>query len=57
MDHFRWPNKFFRENGLFSLVEAHQKLLQSSLRQNHRLESRMRYVNAALMLRRNCITP
>ena len=32
MDHFRWSNKFFRENGLFSLVEAHQKLLQSSMR-------------------------
>jgi RNA-directed DNA polymerase len=30
MDHFRWPNKFFREHGLFSLVDAHQKLLQSS---------------------------
>jgi RNA-directed DNA polymerase len=32
MDHFRWPNKFFRENGLFSLVDAHRILLQSSLR-------------------------
>jgi RNA-directed DNA polymerase len=32
MDHFRWPNKFFREHGLFSLVDAHQKLLQSSSR-------------------------
>ena len=32
IDHFRWPNKFFREHGLFSLVEAHRKLLQSSLR-------------------------
>ena len=32
MDHFRWPNKFFRENGLFSLVEAHRILLQSSTR-------------------------
>jgi RNA-directed DNA polymerase len=32
MDHFRWPNKFFQENGLFSLVDAHTKLLQSSLR-------------------------
>ena len=28
----RWPNKFFREHGLFSLVDAHMKLLQSSLR-------------------------
>ena len=32
MDHFRWPNKFFREHGLFSLVDAHMKLLQSSTR-------------------------
>lgn len=32
MDHFRWPNKFFRENGLFSFVDAHRILLQSSLR-------------------------
>jgi RNA-directed DNA polymerase len=32
MDHFRWPNKFFQELGLFSLVDAHSKLLQSSLR-------------------------
>jgi RNA-directed DNA polymerase len=30
MDHFRWPNKFFREHGLFSLVEAHRILLQPS---------------------------
>jgi RNA-directed DNA polymerase len=32
MDHFRWPNKFFREHGLLSLVDAHLKLLQSSSR-------------------------
>jgi RNA-directed DNA polymerase len=32
MDHLRWPNKFFREHGLFSLVDAHMKLLQSSMR-------------------------
>jgi RNA-directed DNA polymerase len=32
MDHLRWPNKFFREHGLFSLVDAHLKLLQSSSR-------------------------
>jgi RNA-directed DNA polymerase len=32
IDHLRWPNKFFRENGLFSLVDAHLKLLQSSAR-------------------------
>jgi RNA-directed DNA polymerase len=32
MDHLRWPNKYFREHGLFSLVDAHTKLLQSSMR-------------------------
>jgi len=32
MDHFRWPNKFFQEHGLFSLVEAHRSILQSSVR-------------------------
>jgi len=32
MDHLRWPNKFFREHGLFSLGDAHLKLLQSSSR-------------------------
>jgi RNA-directed DNA polymerase len=32
MDHIYWPNKFFREQGLFSLVEAHRTLLQSSSR-------------------------
>lgn len=32
MDHFRWPNKFFREHGLFSLVDAHRAILQSSSR-------------------------
>jgi len=31
-DHQRWPNQFFREHGLFSLVEAHRTLLQSSPR-------------------------
>ena len=31
-DHFRWPNGFFRVHGLFSLVEAHKTLLQSSSR-------------------------
>jgi len=29
-DHQRWPNQFFRELGLFSLVEAHAALFQSS---------------------------
>ena len=32
MDHFRWPNKFFQELGLFSLGDAHTLLLQSSRR-------------------------
>lgn len=32
MDHFRWPNEFFREHGLFHLVEAHRAILQSSSR-------------------------
>jgi len=31
-DHQRWPNDFFRGHGLFSLVEAHRTLLQSSSR-------------------------
>jgi RNA-directed DNA polymerase len=31
-DHFRWPNGFFRVRGLYSLVEAHRTLLQSSSR-------------------------
>lgn len=31
-DHFRWPNAFFRVHGLYSLVEAHRTLVQSSLR-------------------------
>jgi RNA-directed DNA polymerase len=30
LDHRRWPNEFFREHGLYSLVEAHRTLLQSS---------------------------
>jgi len=32
IDHFRWPNKFFQEHGLFSLVEAHRTILRSSSR-------------------------
>jgi RNA-directed DNA polymerase len=31
-DHYRWPNAFFRAQGLFSLVEAHRALVQSSSR-------------------------
>jgi len=29
-DHQRWPNKYFRDRGLFSLAEAHASYLQSS---------------------------
>lgn len=29
LDHFRWPIAFFQLRGLFSLVEAHARLLQS----------------------------
>ena len=32
MDHFRWPNQFFQELGLFSLEDAHALLRQSSRR-------------------------
>lgn len=32
LDHRRWPNQFFRDHGLFSLVDAHRALLQSSER-------------------------
>lgn len=32
LDHRRWPNRFFRDHGLFSLVDAHRALLQSSSR-------------------------
>ncbi len=31
-DHQRWPNQFFMDHGLFSLVNAHATLLQSSRR-------------------------
>jgi len=31
-DHNRWPNRFFRDHGLFSLEMAHRALLQSSTR-------------------------
>lgn len=30
LDHQRWTNRFFRDHGLFSLVDAHRALLQSS---------------------------
>lgn len=29
-DHLRWPNKYFRDRGYFSLYDAHCSLLQSS---------------------------
>jgi hypothetical protein len=32
MNHFRWPNKFFQELGVFSLEDAHTLLFQSSWR-------------------------
>ena len=31
-DHQRWPNQFFRDHGLFNLVEAHATSLRSSRR-------------------------
>jgi RNA-directed DNA polymerase len=31
-DHFRWPNRFFADHGLFSLVAAHWAACQSSRR-------------------------
>ncbi len=34
LDHFRWPNAFFQQHGLFSLVQAHVQLIQS-LRSAH----------------------
>ena len=43
-DHQRWPNAFFAEQGLFSLVAAHAQLRQSSTEVNHQLESRMREI-------------
>lgn len=30
LDHFRWPNAYFQQLGLFSLVQAHQQLFRSS---------------------------
>lgn len=32
LDHIRWPNAFFAEHGLFSLVAAHAEACQSALR-------------------------
>lgn len=41
-DHHRWPNRFFAEQGLFSLASAHATAVQSLRRLNHQPESRMR---------------
>lgn len=41
-DHRQWPNRYFAELGLFSLVAAHATVVQSSRRLHHQLESRMR---------------
>ena len=30
LDHHRWPNKYFQDLGLYSLLEAHRALFQSS---------------------------
>jgi RNA-directed DNA polymerase len=40
-DHQRWPNKFFVEHGLYSLVTAFDQTIQL-LKENFQLESRMR---------------
>jgi len=42
-DHQRWPNAYFRQLGLFTMAEA-QALLIRSLKEKHRLESRMREI-------------
>ena len=43
-DHYRWPNVYFHERGLYSLVQAHARLWQSSRRSYHRPERRMREI-------------
>lgn len=35
LDHYRWPNAFFVEHGLFSLADAHAKVCQSSSEVHH----------------------
>ena len=35
LDHYRWPNAYFAERGLFFLVTAHVQASQSSRRKNH----------------------
>ena len=42
LDHHRWPNRYFAELGLFSLVTARATVVQSSRRLDHQPESRMR---------------
>ncbi len=43
-DHQRRPNFFFADQALYSLNQAHESASQSSSRQNHRLESRLREI-------------
>ena len=42
-DHFRWPNAYFRDLGLFIFQDAREALVQSRCG-NHRPESRMREI-------------
>jgi len=42
--HHRWPNTFFANAGLFSLVTAHRLTSQSSQKKNHQPESRVREI-------------
>jgi RNA-directed DNA polymerase len=42
-DYQRWPNAFFRQQGLFTMAEAHALLIRS-LHETHRPESRMREI-------------
>ncbi len=44
--HIRWPTAFFTNAGLFSLARAHTLARQSSLRLDHRSESRMREIRS-----------
>ena len=42
--HHRWPNTFFANSGLFSLVTAHRLTSQSLQKKNHQPESRVREI-------------
>ena len=46
-DHQRWPNAFFAEHGLFSLVTAHASDPSILCEVNHQLESRMREIRTS----------